>query len=379
MTTDKATRSEIPLVVARGSAAEQGGTIGEVTSEKIQAALEIYHRRFRDEVGLSNRDQMHLGNVYGRIIADFSPNTGEMLAAMADSAGVSRESVFLLNARSEVLYGSSAQSEADGACTTAAVLGSHTADGRTYLLQNWDWRFNLNDQLCILATEDHDGLQILTLAEAGMTAKAGLNSHGVAVGLNLLASDRNSRTPGVPVHIMLREVLRQPRLSAAIKVALQADREGSANVLLASSEHDAIDLELVSDDFAHHLPENGVITHANHFQTRRGWKDLYVANAAFSLLRDYRLRRNLNDYGRGLTPTTLQEVLSDHSSYPDSVCRHVDPGVVAEEQVATLCSLIIDTTGRLVRVYSGNPCEAISHDYSFDKLFNATHSDRTYP
>lgn len=379
MTTDKTIGAEIPLVVARGSFAEQGAAIGELTAEKIRAALEIYRRRFRDEIGLTDKDQNRLGNVYGRIIADFSPNTGEMLSAMADSAGVNHESVYLLNARSEILYGSSEQSEADGACTTAAVLGSHTADGRTYLLQNWDWRLNLNDQLCILATEDPDGLQILTLAEAGMTAKAGLNSHGVAVGLNLLASDRNSKTPGVPVHIMLREILRQRRLSAAIKVALQADREGSANVVLASSEHDAIDLELVSDDFAHHLPENGVITHANHFQTRRGWKDLYVANAAFSLLRDYRLRRNLNGYGRELTLATMQEALSDHSSYPDSVCRHVDPGVEEEAQVATLCSLIIDTTGRLVRFYSGNPCEAISHDYSFAKLFDTTHSDRTYP
>ena len=377
MTTDKTIGAQIPLVVARGSAAEQGATIGDVTAEKIRAALEIYRRRFRDEVGLTDTDQNRLGNVYGRIISDFSPNTSEMLLAMAESAGVRRESVYLLNARSEILYGSAEQSEADGACTTAAVLGSHTADGRTYLLQNWDWRFNLNDQLCILATEDLDGLQILTLAEVGMTAKAGLNSHGVAVGLNLLASDRNSKTPGVPVHIMLREILRQPRLSAAIRVALQADREGSANVVLASSEHDAIDLELVSDDFAHHLPENGVLTHANHFQTRRGWKDLYAAKAAFSLLRDYRLRRNLNRYGRKLTLARMQEALSDHSSYPDSVCRHVDPGAAAEEQVATLCSLIIDTTGRLVRVYSGNPCEAISRDYSFDKFFDTTHSDRT--
>lgn len=372
MTTSSAISTEIPLVVARGSAAEQGAAIGEQTAEKIRAALEIYRHRFRDEVGLTDEDQRRLGEVYGNIIADFSPATGEMLATMAESAGVSRESVYLLNARSEVLYGTVGQIEADGACTTAAVLGTHTADGRTYLLQNWDWRFNLNDQLYILATEDLDGLQILTLAEAGMTAKAGLNSHGVAVGLNLLASDRNSKTPGVPVHIMLREILRQPRLSAAIKVALQADREGSANVLLASHEHDAIDLEFISDDFAHHLPENGVITHANHFQTRRGWKDLYVANAAFTLLRDYRLRSRLTAHGSALTPAAMQEALSDHSSYPDSVCRHVDPEVEPDAQVATLCSLIIDTSGELIRVYSGNPCEATSADYSFDTFFSAT-------
>jgi isopenicillin-N N-acyltransferase like protein len=365
---------EVPLIVARGDSAQQGATIGTATGDKMRAAIDIYAKRFRDEVGLDDTAQERLGDEYARIVADFSPGTAQLLDAMAEAAGVTRQQVHLLNARSEVLYGTSAPSEADGACTTGAVLGSHTSDERTYLLQNWDWRYNLRDQIYLLATEDPDGHQILTLAEAGMTAKAGINSAGVAVGLNLLASDRNKRIPGVPVHVLLREVLQQRRLSTAISVALQADREGSANLVLASHEGDAIDLELVSDDFAHHLPVHGIVTHSNHFQTRRGWRDLYVDKAAFTLLRDYRFRRLLESHGSDIGVAAMRTALSDHSSFPDSICRHVDEAVEPEMQVSTLCSMIIDTAARSIHFAPLNPCSGDFREYRLADLFTLTNA-----
>lgn len=361
----------VPLVRATGTPEAQGATIGTATAGPIREALDIYQRRYTDECGLDAQAQRALGEQYAAIVGDFSPATATLLGAMAEAAGVRADELHLLNARSEVLYGSAPLSEQDGACTTGAVLGSHTADGHTYLLQNWDWRYNLRDQIYLLATEDPDGHQVLTLAEAGMTAKAGLNSAGVAVGLNLLASNRNRRAPGVPVHIMLREILMQRRLSSAISVALQAQRQGSANLVLASGEGDAIDLELVSDDFTHHLPVNGIVTHANHFQQRRGWDDLYVDRAAFSLLRDYRLRSRLEQRVPNATVADCQGALGDHNSYPDGVCRHVDPGVVPEMQVSTLCSMVLDVTARTMHFAPLTPCDHAFTEYRLDRVFAA--------
>lgn len=365
---------DLPLVVATGDSSAQGAAIGEVTRERIQTALGIYKRRFRDERGLTDDDQRRLGAEYGEIVSRFSPRTGAMLNAMSDAAGVAREDVLMLNARSEVLYGSSTPSETDGACTTGAVLNTHTADAATYLLQNWDWRYNLRDQIYLLATEDPDGHQILTLAEAGMTAKAGINSSGIAVGLNLLASDQNKSSPGVPVHIMLREILLQRRLSSAITVALQADREGSANLIMASHEGDAIDLELVADDFTHHLPTNGIITHANHFQRRGDWKDLYVDRAAFTLLRDRRLRDQLEQHGSNLSVEDMQRALSDHASHPDGVCRHVDTEVAPNLQISTLCSMVMNTSTRSVHVAPLNPCQGKFRELRLADIFTDTNA-----
>lgn len=360
---------DIPLVTARGTSEEQGAIIGAATSASIHTALSLYQRRFRDEAGLDDATQRRLGEEYAAIVADFSPATATLINAQAEAAGVEHKALHLLNARSEVLYGTTAPSEADGACTTGAVQGSHTADGATYLLQNWDWRYNLRDQIYLLATEDPNGHKILTLAEAGMTAKAGVNSAGVAVGLNLLASNQNRSSPGVPVHIMLREVLQQQRLSSAISVVLQARREGSANLVLASHEGDAIDLELVADDFVHHVPSNGMVTHANHFQQRRGWRDLYVDRAAFSLLRDVRLRSRLEQEGDAVTLDGMKAALSDHNSYPDGVCRHIDDAITPELQVSTLCSMVINTSSPAIHFAPLNPCSGNFTEYRLADLF----------
>ena len=161
--------------------------------------------------------------------------------------------------------------------------------------------------------------------------------------------------------------------SSAISVVLQADREGSANVVLAGHEGDAIDLELVSDDFVHHLPVNGIITHSNHFQARRDWRDLFVDRSAFTLLRDHRLRTQLETHGRNISPADMREALSDHSSHPDGICRHVDEEVEPDLQVSTLCSMIINTMDRSLHFAPLNPCSAEFREYRLADLFTGDH------
>lgn len=360
-----------PLVIARGTPAEQGAVVGEATAEQILVALSLYERRFRDEAGLDDEGRRRRGASYREIIHSYSPRTAQLIDAMADSVDVDRTDLHLLNARSEVLYGSARpMREVDGACTTAAVLGTHTADGDTYVLENWDWRENLHGQMYTLATEDEDGHRIFSLAEAGMVAKAGMSSAGVAVALNLLASDRNMQVPGVPIHIILREILQQRRFSRAIATALQADREGSANILLASDEGDAIDLELVADDFNYILPAGGILTHANHFQVRGPWKDTFVSQSAFTLLRDTRLRRALELDGGRITIEAMHRGLADHASFPDSVCRHADPDFDTDLRVATLGSMVMNVSTQTVRVTAQSPCEGKYVTYELKSLFD---------
>src|SRR5699024_8533571 len=132
--------------------------------------------RFASEVQMSSHDLWETTRGFSEAIEGYSPEIHATLVGIAEGADVSLEKVVLLNSRTEILYSNGPPSELEGACTTGAVRGDRSSTGHTYILQNWDWRNNLTDQTFILGTEDEEGHQTLTLTEAGMLAKSGMNS-----------------------------------------------------------------------------------------------------------------------------------------------------------------------------------------------------------
>jgi hypothetical protein len=49
--------------------------------------------------------------------------------------------------------------------------------------------------------------------------------------------------------------------------------------------------------------------------------------------------------------------------YPESICRHADPKLNAEDQTQTILSVAFDLTNRAAWVISGNPCEGTYKKY----------------
>ena len=69
-----------------------------------------------------------------------------------------------------------------GECTSVAVAGERCADGHTRVAQNWDW-VGFQRQNVIALQVHRDGWpDYLTLTEAGIVAKIGVNEHGAGVG-----------------------------------------------------------------------------------------------------------------------------------------------------------------------------------------------------
>lgn len=357
------------LVLARGNPQDRGRTIGEATSELITAALDVYETRFAVETGLSKHEQRELANGFSTAISVYSPDIYDTLRGMAEGAGVSLERIVLLNARTEVLYSQGRLTEQDGACTTGAVLPERSSTGHTYVLQNWDWRDNLSEQTFLLGTEDNDGFRTLTLTEAGMLAKSGVNSAGVGLAVNLLASDRPGLTGGVPFHIIARKVLESRAPSYALRAAIDTRRSSAGNLVLGFSGGEAVDIELVPDDFTVEYPKRGILTHANHFRNRRDWADTFGPRSALSYIRDERLFRLLDGTGETITEPRIVDALRDHFSYPDGICRHVDDFVDPAERVATLHSLLIDLDDRCLWIAPQNACANPYYRFSIDDLF----------
>jgi isopenicillin-N N-acyltransferase-like protein len=357
-----------PLVAVEGTYAAMGHELGVRTRDLVAQSLQTYLRRFRDDAGLSDADVLRWGGTYLDVARSYDSRIADMLTGLAEGAGQPVEHITALNARTEMLYGSGYRDEG---CTSIAVLPRHTAEGHTVLAQNWDWHPEQGPVTFLLATRDTDGFAVLTLAEGGMLAKSGLNSAGLGVCANLLVSDRDAGGRGVPYHYLLRGVLQSPRMSVALREVLDVPRISSGNLLLADAGGEAIDLEVAPGTFGHLLPTDGLLTHSNHFASAIDVHDMKVASSALTLLRPVRVRHLLEDAAaaRTVTVADVATALRDHYSFPDSVCRHVDPDLEPADHITSVYSVLMDLDARTLYIAAQHPCENPYTRWQLDELF----------
>ncbi|MEV0617311.1 C45 family peptidase [Nonomuraea sp. NPDC050404] len=357
-----------PLIAVEGTYEEMGAELGRRTSELVARSLETYLRRFRDQAGLSDADVLRWGATYLDVARGYDADIAAMLEGLAAGAGRPVEHITALNARTEMLYGTGYRDEG---CTSVAVLPKHTRSGHTLLAQNWDWHPEQGPVTFLLATRDTEGFAVLTLAEAGMLAKSGLNSAGLGVCANLLVSDRDKGGAGVPYHYLLRGVLQSRTMSKAHRRVLDVPRISSGNLLIADAGGEAIDLEVAPEVFGTLLPQDGLITHSNHFQCPLPLVDRKAATSALTLLRPTRARHLLEDAAAAgtLEPADIVRTLRDHYSHPDGICRHVDPDVGKDEQVSSVYSVVMDLDARELSIAAHPPCERPYERWRLAELF----------
>src|SRR5205814_483459 len=145
----------------------------------------------------------------------------------------------------ELLLG--AHGAIDG-CTSIGLQPKCTRNGHTLLAQNWDWLPAQRDTLVVLATRDDRGLEVVVLTEAGMLAKSGVNSAGIGVCVNILASGRDGHPGGVPYHVILRAALEATSFGEAVLTTVGSPRSASINLLIGSRSGEVVDLELTPGD-----------------------------------------------------------------------------------------------------------------------------------
>ncbi|WP_051366288.1 C45 family autoproteolytic acyltransferase/hydolase [Hamadaea tsunoensis] len=354
-----------PFVVdVSGTPTEMGHAYGVQAADLIRANIEAYLLRFRLAVGLDREAVIREGRAYIETTVAHFPRLAEMLAGVAAGAGVEPALIYAVNARSELLYGTPAcgtpgGAEPTGECTVVGVLDGRTDTGHTMLAQNWDWHPEQRPYTLVLITRDERGHEVAVLTEAGMLAKSGLNNKGLGVCVNLLGSDRDGRPGGVPYHVLLRSVLEADSLSWALRNAVRAPRSASINLLIGQSHPDGgevIDLELVPGDAGWLHPADGLLVHANHFETGLPVYDTIKDWGGSSLFRSARVRRLLDAYPR-IGEKELLGALTDHHSEPVAVCRHLDLRDAELDRSETIWTTVMDLDERSLRLIPGPPCE----------------------
>jgi isopenicillin-N N-acyltransferase-like protein len=363
----------LPFVSVSGPPQECGRAYGEAARERIRANLELYRQRFAEAAGLDGAAVSRAGQAFRAASMAHHPRIAAMLDGVAEGAGAPLADLYALNARTELLYG--AQQE----CTAVGILGTHTATGHLLLGQNWDWHPDQQDAILLLQTVDERGHTVLTLAEAGMLAKTGLNSAGIGQCMTMVGCDRDGLTDpaGVPYHVLARATLEQDTLAWALRAACRSPRNASINLLLGQAgdlRHgdpvtggELIDLELVPGDVGWLHPVDGMITHANHLETALPVFDRQKDHGNSSLFRAARARRLLADpvaAGKA-SVDDLASLFHDHASFPHAICRHVDERDIPLERSVSACSILLDLDERRFGIADAPPCE---HEYEWFAL-----------
>jgi isopenicillin-N N-acyltransferase-like protein len=299
----------------------------------------------------------------------FEPRFLDEMRGIAAGAGLDDIDVFAMNLRSEIMFAASAR-EAGGIahvdrlppeCTSFALMGERAADGRMLIGQTWDWLGHALETTVILEVHQDDGPDFVTVVEAGLLAKFGMNSSGIGVCSNALVCGWDAGEPGVPVHLLLRAILDSETIADAVSALARATRASSANYLIADEDGLAIDIEAAPGGYERlyiDYPERGLILHTNHFITREfDGHDVAPYAMPDSPFRLQRLRQ-LIDQIPLLDRATFESAFADHATFPFGICCHPDPRAKESQRWETVAATVMDIEARKMWLASGNPCIA---------------------
>jgi isopenicillin-N N-acyltransferase-like protein len=356
-------------ISVEGDARERGRQYGEAARRQVRRSIEAYFDVFEVYAGWDPQRVREEAERYRSPIAGHGPKYVDELIGIAEGAAVPESDVFAINVRTEVMFAATARAAEAGRdvrqlppeCSAFAVLGRR-AGGELLVGQNWDWLAHASDTTVVLEVRQDDGPDFVTVVEAGLLAKAGFNSAGVAVVTNALVCDQDRGEPAVPYHVLLRSIMDAEAISEAFATLQAGPRASSANYLLAHADDVAFEVEAAPGDRAGiyvGCPDDDLLLHTNHFRyAALQVRDLSTVSMPSSPLRLARLEQLVGAHDGALDRGFWETALADHAMLPFGVCCHPDPRAATEvDRYATLLSLIMEPGTRRLWLASGNPCE----------------------
>jgi isopenicillin-N N-acyltransferase like protein len=349
-----------PVVRASGGPRERGRAYGEGARERVHRSIELYTAVFRHYTGLGWGEVRDRAGAFVEWLDDTDVQLLPELEGIAEGAGVDAEDVLALNVRTEVMFGLGVR-PGTTECTAIAADAAATSDGRVLVAQNWDWKPAARETCVLLAMRPNGRPAFVTLVEAGLLAKCGVNDAGIALATNALTSSLDRGGPGVPYHAILRRVLTSSTHDEAVAEVTERVRASSANYLIGSSSGRVTNVEVGPGGASTAwTTEGGVVCQTNHFlRPDRPFKDMAALEGP-----DSRMRRTSAEAAMGEGPVDLvaiEAALRAHAE-PDrgdgSVCAHGDASVPDEADYVTVAGVILDPAAESIRLTDGNPCEA---------------------
>jgi len=353
-------------VRVEGNSYQRGRQYGTQAAARVRRSVQAYQQTFAHYAGWDWPTVKREAARFEAPIGTFRPAYLEEMHGIADGAGLDLNDVLAINVRTEVMYSAKARHaprapRLPAECSAFAHVPAPGQPGATILGQNWDWLLHAAQTLVVLEARPDDGPDFVTVVEAGLLAKTGMNSLGLGLVTNALVTDADIGEPGLPYHVLLRAVLDCATVTEALKVLQAGLRSSSANYLIGHASGSALDIEAAPGDFTRlypQFPEDGVLLHTNHFLAPRlDPVDLSLWAMPGSAVRLQCLRAATTAHKHSLTLDDFRALLADHADYPNSICAHADPADHPREQGATIASVLMDLNARHLWLAAGHPCQ----------------------
>jgi isopenicillin-N N-acyltransferase like protein len=350
-----------PVFDLKGTPHERGRIHGEQARERVGRSLANYARLFEFH-GMPWIEAQRRSVAYRDVIGALDGELLEEIEGIAQGAGRRVEEILALNARTELLPAGFLGRADSGECTAIAVSPAASATGGALLAQNWDWVGSQRDSLVLLRVDEGRGTDraasYLTLTEAGMLAKIGINARGFGVCLNILRSTFDGERPGVPVHVLLRALLKRTSVRDAVSFASTLEFGSSSNILCADRGGESASLEIAPRGVRVVRGDGATLCHTNHFlhPEAAGWQAALLSSIStvprLARAREHAAARPKHDIA------DLQRLLRDESAGLLSICRRPDPSLQAEEQIETVASVIMELARGVMHVAPDVPSRA---------------------
>jgi isopenicillin-N N-acyltransferase-like protein len=372
-------------VSVQGTPLQRGSQYGEQARTQVHDSITAYQRVFAHYADWDWAKVVSHAKRYQQIVEEFAPHAIEEMRGIAEGSGVEFGDILALNVRSEVMFASGAQDNKNlsGAlaneCSSFAVLPEATANSHTIIGQNWDWLLHAHETVVLVHARRDDGPDFVTIVEAGLLAKTGVNSAGVASCTNTLVSFLDDGAVGVPYHVLLRRLLDAESITDGVSTVVNAQKALSGNFLLGDVDGLAIDMEVNpggATAVRTFMPSGGVLAHTNHFLSPDfARSDSRVGMSPSTLFRLNCLESSLRLGAPNLTIKNLKDALSDHRNFPVGVCAHGDERASEYERYATIASVIYDLDAHELYLAAGAPCNGYFRRYQFDSVVGLVEID----
>jgi len=357
-----------PIISVKGKPFDCGLQHGAQARELIRKNIGSYFELWSALWGAKRPEVLEQCRSFVPVIGEYDADILEELEGIARGAEVALEEVIALNVRYELLWAPGVVGEAlsDG-CTALCALPQVTESGHTIMGQNWDYKPSLVGGSIVLEMEQETKPNFVMVTEAGIVGQKGLNSAGVGLCVNALVTSQDKFEPRTPFLVVMRGVLNADTFGQALKAVLGTKTTVSGNLLIAHRDGEVIDLEMTPTEVGFLQAEDGIITHTNNLLALANREDLVDTMKSVlpdTLFRYSRSRRLLAAEKGRINIGSFQRVLKDHFSYPDSICRHVNPRDSEPNQLATQFSIVMDLEERTLYMAEGTPCQNEYHRLS---------------
>ncbi len=339
-----------------------------LTEERLQLSSDPF---WTGGLAVTHADVLALGAACLAAHKEYAPELVEEIRGMADATGLGVNELVIMNGFTDFVdlmanpamvkqagQLSGLLGDGDGGgCTTFLIDPTISADGRGYIGQTWDMHTTATPHVLMLEVQPDQGPALMCFTLTGCVGMIGMNEHGVAVGINNLL-DKQGRV-GVHWPFVVRKMLEQPTIDAALAVLAEAPLSGAHNYVVMGPDEAGrlrgVNVEAMATRRTA-TPVTVHYAHTNHCVYEENCA-IERPRKAYSLASTHarlgQAERFLADRHGVITPETLMALTRFHGEEGPSVCAHAVPEYAIESSGACIMS---PATRELWAVW-GVPCQ----------------------